>query len=119
MSRAESWILEECEVDPFGRTLHCRTRNVDHLKVMQVEESVVFRSTDDGYVRSTAYTTTLTLTDQSISRHTLQTIDARVVSRFGWGLTKRIESYGLYSLKKNIQRVSLLVTRLHSFLADQ
>lgn len=37
-------------MDPFGETVQCRTRNLDHVKVMQVEESVVFKQAGDGYV---------------------------------------------------------------------
>jgi hypothetical protein len=48
ISRAESWIVEESEVDPTGKVVTCRTRNLDHVKVMQVEESVVLRQTPDG-----------------------------------------------------------------------
>lgn len=48
MSRAESWVLEESEVDPVGRVVRCRTKNLDHVKVMQVEERIVFRESTDG-----------------------------------------------------------------------
>jgi len=84
VSRAESWVIEESEVDPFGKIVRCRTRNLDHVKVMQVEESVLFKGTADG--------------------KTLQTTEARILSRFGWGLTKRIESHGLARFKANVQR---------------
>jgi hypothetical protein len=36
---------------------------------------------------------------------TLQTTEANIVSGFGWGLTKRIENYGLTRFKANVQRV--------------
>lgn len=49
MSKTESWIIEESEVDPFGRIVNCRTRNLDHVKIMRVEESVQFRQTPEGY----------------------------------------------------------------------
>lgn len=52
MSRAESWVVEESEVDPFGKTIRCITKNLDHVKVMQVEESVFFRQTPEGCVRA-------------------------------------------------------------------
>ena len=32
--------------------------------------------------------------------------EARIVSRFGWGLTKTIENHGLAKFKTNLQRVS-------------
>jgi hypothetical protein len=48
VSRAETWVVEESEVDPVGRVVRCKTKNLDHIKVMQVEETVVFRSTPEG-----------------------------------------------------------------------
>lgn len=48
MSRAESWIIEESEVDPFGKVVNCRTRNLDHVKIMRVEEFVQFRQNPEG-----------------------------------------------------------------------
>ena len=41
-----------------------------------------------------------------VRRKTLQMNEARIVSRFGWGLTKTIENHGLAKFKTNIQRVS-------------
>ncbi|KAJ7102339.1 PRELI-like family-domain-containing protein [Mycena belliarum] len=93
VNRAETWVVEESEVDPLGRTVRCKTSNLDHVKVMQVEETVVFRSTSEG--------------------KTLQLTEARILSGFGWGLTKRIETHGLNRFKANVQRsregVSLIV----------
>ncbi|KAG6844278.1 hypothetical protein H0H87_008227 [Tephrocybe sp. NHM501043] len=48
VGRAESWVIEESEVDPLGKTVRCRTKNLDHVKVMQVEEWVMFRQTAEG-----------------------------------------------------------------------
>ncbi len=48
VSRAETWVVEETEVDPVGRTVRCKTRNLDHVKIMQVEETVVFKSAPEG-----------------------------------------------------------------------
>jgi len=84
ISRAESWILEESEVDLEGKTVRCRTRNLDHVKVMRVEETVVLTEAADG--------------------KTSQTNEARIISRFGWGLAKSIESHGLARFKANLQR---------------
>jgi hypothetical protein len=36
----------------------------------------------------------------------MQTNEARIVSRFGWGLAKTIENHGLARFKANLQRVS-------------
>jgi hypothetical protein len=48
MSRAESWIVEESEVDPAGRVLLCSTRNLDHRTVMEVVEHTELREAEDG-----------------------------------------------------------------------
>jgi hypothetical protein len=50
ISRAESWVVEESEVDPMGRTVRCVTKNLEFTKVMQVEESVTLSQTPDGCV---------------------------------------------------------------------
>ena len=50
ISRAESWVLEESEVDPLGRVMRCTTKNLDHVKVMRVEEHIHIRQAEDGYV---------------------------------------------------------------------
>ncbi|KAH9486682.1 Protein UPS1, mitochondrial [Psilocybe cubensis] len=96
ISRAESWVIEESEVDPYGKIVKCVTKNLDHVKIMQVEESVQFAQTLDG--------------------KTLQHTEARVVSKFGWGLTKKIENHGLSKFKANMQRsregVSLILSLL-------
>ncbi|TFK30748.1 MSF1-domain-containing protein [Coprinopsis marcescibilis] len=84
VSRAESWLVEESEVDPFGKVVKCTTKNLDNLKVMRVEESVQFRQTADG--------------------KTLQHSEVRIMSGFGWGLTKRIENYGITKFQSNLQR---------------
>ncbi|EJD04264.1 MSF1-domain-containing protein [Fomitiporia mediterranea MF3/22] len=84
VSRAESWVIEESEVDPFGKVVRCQTKNLDHVKVMEVQEFVELREAENG--------------------GTVQTTQARIVSRFGWGLTKRIENHGLAKFKANIQR---------------
>lgn len=41
----------------------------------------------------------------SLWSKTLQHTEARIFSRFGWGLTKRIENHGLTRFKANMQRV--------------
>ncbi|KAI0336148.1 MSF1-domain-containing protein [Cubamyces sp. BRFM 1775] len=84
ISRAESWVLEESEVDPLGKVMHCSTKNLDHVKVMRVEEHIHIRQAENG--------------------QTLQTTEAFFLSGFGWGLTKRIENYGLAKFKANLQR---------------
>jgi len=84
ISRTESWVIEESEVDPFGKVVRCRTKNLDHVKVMQIEETQLFQQTEDG--------------------RTVQTTEAYITSKFGWGLTKRIESHGLARFKAHVQK---------------
>jgi len=84
MPKAESWIIEESEVDPITGVVRCMTKNLDHVKVMRVEEHVTLQRTEDN--------------------KTLQKTQARFVSNFGWGLTKRIESHSLARFKANVQR---------------
>lgn len=49
ISKSDCWILEESEVDPVNGTVTCTTKNLDHVKVMRVEEQVTFQRTDDKY----------------------------------------------------------------------
>jgi hypothetical protein len=50
ISKAESWILEESEVDPVGQVVSCKTRNLDHVKIMSAREEITLRPTEDGSV---------------------------------------------------------------------
>lgn len=84
VSRAESWLVEESEVDPYGKVVRCTTRNLDNLKVMRVEEVVQI--------------------EQAADDTTVQRSEVRIVSRFGWGLTKKIENFGVNRFKTNLQR---------------
>jgi len=84
VSRAESWVIEESEVDPNGKVMRCITKNLDHVKVMSVEERILLEQQADG--------------------KSLLSTEARFVSGFGWGLTKSIENHGLAKFKANIQR---------------
>lgn len=47
MPKAESWIIEESEVDPVRGVVRCTTKNLDHVKVMRVEEHVTLHRTED------------------------------------------------------------------------
>ena len=48
ISRAESWVIEESEVDPYGKVVHCTTKNLEHVKVMRVEERVTIEQAQNG-----------------------------------------------------------------------
>ncbi|KZS93232.1 MSF1-domain-containing protein [Sistotremastrum niveocremeum HHB9708] len=84
VSRAETWVIEESEVDPINRTVRCRTRNLDNVRIMRVEEYVSLQEMDGS--------------------KTLQRTEARFLSRFGWGLTKQIESHGVTKFRANIEK---------------
>jgi len=84
ITRAESWVLEESEVDPFGRIVQCTNRNLDNVRVMKVVESIRLQDAPE--------------------HKTLQTTDASIISGFGWGLTKSIENHGFSKFKANVQR---------------
>ena len=105
ISRSESWILEESEVDPQGKVVHCLTRNLEHVKAMQVHETQTFSQVGEGCVGFFYVTPTPSLI-ALFHRKTLQTTEGRIVSGFGWGLTRQIENYGLARFRKNVQRVS-------------
>jgi hypothetical protein len=90
-------------VDPYGKVVSCITKNLDHVKIMQVEESVRFGQTPEGFV---FYLHIVSLHFISFIRQTLQQTEARIISNFGWGLTKQIENHGLNKFKTNLQRVS-------------
>ncbi|KAF8682741.1 MSF1 protein [Rhizoctonia solani] len=84
VARSESWIVEESEVDTIGHRVNCTTRNLEHTKALRVIEQVTLRPLEDG--------------------RTLQVTEARFQSRFGWGLTKRIESYASTKFRSNIEK---------------
>ncbi|TCD70638.1 hypothetical protein EIP91_002357 [Steccherinum ochraceum] len=92
--KAETWVIEESEVDPEGKTVRCVTKNLDHVKALCVEERVTLQQAEDN--------------------KTMQLTEARFISAFGWGLTKRIESHGLARFKAHMHRsregISLIVS---------
>lgn len=61
ISRSESWILEESEVDPHGKVVRCLTRNLEHVKAMQVHETQTFRQVVEGCVNNFSVTTLIAL----------------------------------------------------------
>ena len=103
ISRAESWVIEESEVNPDGKIVRCVTRNVDHVKVLQVVESVVLQETVEGLDQLSYWVHLPLLTADH--RKTLQCSEARVISRFGWGLAKRIENLGVMRFKTHLEKV--------------
>ncbi len=104
ISRSGIWIVEESEVDPQGKVVRCLTRNLEHVKAMQVLETQTFSQVGEGCVDF--FSVSPTLVSSLFQRKTLQTTEAQIVSGFGWGLTRQIENYGLARFRKNVQRVS-------------
>jgi uncharacterized protein YjbI with pentapeptide repeats len=77
---------------------------------MQVEESICFAQNAQGFAAIPL--PFLSYVQWNFVRKTLQHTEARIVSRFGWGLTKRIENHGLSRFKANMQRVRISFTAL-------
>jgi len=79
----EAYIIEETAVNPNTQTLVSKTKNLSHARVMQVEE-----------------TQTFSLNKNNAEWTTVKT-EARIISRFGWGVTSAIEKFGLSTFEKN------------------
>ncbi|GJJ09561.1 hypothetical protein Clacol_003784 [Clathrus columnatus] len=84
VARPEAWVVEESEVDLEGKVVRSVTKNLNHVKVLQVVEKLQLKETMPG--------------------KTSQQSEACLVSRIGWGLSKRIESLGFNKVKSHIQR---------------
>lgn len=76
INNSEAFIIEESEVDPKTKTMITRTKNLNHVRVMQVEETQIFKQHDQNPEWTSCKT------------------EARIVSKFGWGMTGRIEGFG-------------------------
>ncbi|KAG1444173.1 hypothetical protein G6F56_010407 [Rhizopus delemar] len=81
LKNSEAFIIEESQVDPKTKTMITRTKNLNHVRVMQIEETQIFRF-------------------ENLDR-TSCTTEARIISRFGWGMTSRIERFGKSSFIAN------------------
>jgi len=98
VSRAESWIVEESEVDPWGKVVRCTTKNLDHVKILSVKEDAVIKEAHNG--------------------STIHKTEVRLVSNFGWGLAKRIERYGHDKFERNMERSRAGISLILSLLRD-
>ncbi|RUS34278.1 LOW QUALITY PROTEIN: PRELI-like family-domain-containing protein [Jimgerdemannia flammicorona] len=85
----ETFVIEESEVDPKTHTMITRTKNLSHARVMQVEETQIVKLSPENPEWTTVRT------------------EARVISRFGWGLTQRIERFGAKRFADNTARVRI------------
>lgn len=119
VGRAESWIVEQSEVDPLGKVVRCETRNLDHVKILSVRETVELREGDTGYVphilkqssmefelTQCGYVSHLNITS---SRSTIQKTEAKVISKLGW-LARRAERYGHEKFQRNLERVCVILS---------
>ncbi|CAG8595776.1 1297_t:CDS:2 [Ambispora gerdemannii] len=80
----EAYILEESIVDPHTKTMITRTKNITHVRKMQVEEWQTFR------------------VDSQNNECTKVKIEAKIISKFGWSpLSERIEGFGLKKFADN------------------
>ncbi|ORX52805.1 MSF1-domain-containing protein [Hesseltinella vesiculosa] len=83
VKNSEAFVIEESEVDPQAMTMVTRTKNLNHVRIMQVEETQTFTRHGDWTSCKT---------------------EARIISRFGWGLAGRIEGFGQSSFAANASK---------------
>lgn len=67
-------------------TMVTRTKNLNHVRIMQIEETQTFTASQNG---------------ESTSCKT----EARIISKFGWGMTNKIEGFGQSSFAANASKV--------------
>jgi hypothetical protein len=87
VKNSEAYVIEESLVDPKTMRMVTRTRNLNHVRIMQVEE-------------------TQTITPHPVNRDmTTVKTEARIISKFGWGMAQRIEMFGESNFSKNAAKV--------------
>ncbi|KAG0252972.1 hypothetical protein BG011_006624 [Mortierella polycephala] len=79
----DAYIIEESEVDPKTQTMVTRTKNLNHVRVMQVEETQTFTVHPEN------------------PKWTQVKTEARIISELRWGLTGRVESFGINKFMDN------------------
>lgn len=84
-------MIEESEVDPKNKTMITRTKNLNHVRVMQIEETQIFKQHDQNPDWTSCKT------------------EARIISRFGWGLTSKIEGFGQSTFIANAAKVYVVL----------
>ncbi|CAG8519281.1 959_t:CDS:2 [Funneliformis caledonium] len=80
MKTPEAYIIEESMVNPKTQTMITLTKNITHARVMQVEEWQTYR------------------VDSNNHEFTQVKTEARIISNLGWGLTDRLEGFGIKKL---------------------
>ncbi|CCJ31320.1 unnamed protein product, partial [Pneumocystis jirovecii] len=84
---SETYILEDSIVDLQTNQMHTFIRNLDHTKVMKVIENQIYGISSKN------------------SNQTFVNITARIKSSFGWGITNKIEKFGIVKFSKNVINV--------------
>ncbi|KAI9296381.1 MSF1-domain-containing protein [Neoconidiobolus thromboides FSU 785] len=79
----EAYIIEETTVDPKNQILVSKTKNLNHARVMKVEETQTFKVSS----KNKEWTSVKT--------------EARIISRIGWGITSAVERFGINKFEKN------------------
>jgi hypothetical protein len=64
-----------------------KTKNLNHVRIMQVEETQMFKQHEQN------------------PEWTACKAEARIVSKFGWGMTSRIEGFGQSTFIANTAKV--------------
>ncbi|KAF9925385.1 hypothetical protein FBU30_004798 [Linnemannia zychae] len=82
----DAYIIEESEVDPRTQTMVTRTKNLNHVRVMQVEEVQTFTVHPEN------------------PKWTQVKTEARIISELKWGLTGRVEAFGINKFVDNSAR---------------
>ncbi|KAI3634580.1 hypothetical protein MIR68_007491 [Amoeboaphelidium protococcarum] len=86
MKNNYAYIIEESVVDPVERVMITKTKNLSHRGIMAIEETLEYKPHEDN------------------SSWTLVNAQARIVSSFGWGITNKIEQFGLKRFGVNIEK---------------
>lgn len=87
IKNSQAFIIEESEVDPKSMTMVTRTKNLNHVRVMQIVETQIFRQ----HAENPEWTSCKS--------------EACIVSRFGWGMAGKIELFGQSTFAKNASKV--------------
>ncbi|AMD19596.1 HCL555Wp [Eremothecium sinecaudum] len=85
---SDSWIIEQSLVDPAKSLLRTYTKNLDHTRIIQVEEHTQYRYDDS---------TGTTQVDSKV----------KFCSAFGMGIKNRIEEWSHRRFDENIKRSRL------------
>lgn len=78
-----------------------RTKNLNHVRVMQIEETQIFKQ----HGQNPEWTSCKT--------------EARIVSRFGWGMTGRIEGFGKSSFIANAAKARKGMQHILQMIRDK